>query len=103
MARPEYPSDASDKILLRLPDGLRERIKIRADFNKRSMNSEIVATLDHNYPELPTLKRLSENLRSSLLYAIEHEDEHGAIELAKTIKFTADFIEAKERSKLFKP
>jgi hypothetical protein len=41
----------SDKFMLRLPDGLRDRIKKNADFNLRSMNAEIVATLLHSYPE----------------------------------------------------
>lgn len=36
--------------MLRLPDGMRERIKAAADQNNRSMNSEIVATLAEKYP-----------------------------------------------------
>ena len=41
----------ADQFMLRLPDGLRDRIKKNADFNMRSMNAEIVATLLHTYPE----------------------------------------------------
>jgi hypothetical protein len=40
----------SDKFMLRLPDGMRDRIKDAADLNGRSMNSEIVATLEEEYP-----------------------------------------------------
>ena len=40
----------SDKFMLRLPDGMRERIKLAAEVNKRSMNAEIVATLYREYP-----------------------------------------------------
>lgn len=40
----------SDKFMLRLPDGMRDRIKAAADSNNRSMNAEIVATLEHAYP-----------------------------------------------------
>lgn len=40
----------TDKFMLRLPDGMRERIKIRADKNNRSMNAEIVSTLEYTYP-----------------------------------------------------
>lgn len=43
-------SRESDKFMLRLPDGMRERIKAVADANKRSMNAEIVATLADKYP-----------------------------------------------------
>lgn len=37
--------------MLRLPDGMRDRIKAAADENGRSMNSEIIATLEDAYPE----------------------------------------------------
>lgn len=40
----------SDKFMLRLPDGMRQRIKAAADANNRSMNAEIVATLEERYP-----------------------------------------------------
>ena len=36
--------------MLRLPDGLRDRIKTVAEANNRSMNAEIVAVLEENYP-----------------------------------------------------
>ena len=36
--------------MLRLPDGMRDRIKAAADANNRSMNAEIVATLEQKYP-----------------------------------------------------
>lgn len=47
----KYPSDSQDKFVLRLPNGMRDRIKAAADENGRSMNSEIVATLLERYPE----------------------------------------------------
>ncbi|MBZ9919116.1 Arc family DNA-binding protein [Mesorhizobium sp. BR1-1-12] len=39
-----------DKYVLRMPDGLRDRIKAAAELNKRSMNAEMVATLEEKYP-----------------------------------------------------
>jgi len=39
-----------DKYVIRLPDGMRDRIKAAADRNSRSMNAEIVATLENAYP-----------------------------------------------------
>jgi plasmid stability protein len=50
MKKPAFPSDQQDKFMLRLPDGMRERIKAKAEENGRSMNSEIVDTLERAYP-----------------------------------------------------
>lgn len=44
-------SRESDKFMLRLPDGMRDRIKLAAGENNRSMNQEIVAALEEKYPE----------------------------------------------------
>lgn len=41
----EKPVREHDKVMLRLPDGVREMLKLQADHNKRSMNAEIVARL----------------------------------------------------------
>lgn len=38
-------SRALDKVIVRLPDGMRDRLKAQAEANKRSMNAEIVARL----------------------------------------------------------
>jgi hypothetical protein len=52
MTKPPFPSDQQDKFMLRLPEGMRDRIKAVADANNRSMNSEIVATLEEKYPAM---------------------------------------------------
>ena len=39
-----------DQYMLRLPDGMRDRIKRAAEANNRSMNAEIVASLEAIYP-----------------------------------------------------
>jgi predicted HicB family RNase H-like nuclease len=46
MARPKYPSDKQAQFMLRLPDGMRERLKETAAENGRSMNAEIVERLE---------------------------------------------------------
>ena len=46
----DFPSQKQDKFVLRLPDGLRDRIKNAADINGRSMNAEIVQLLEDAYP-----------------------------------------------------
>lgn len=48
--RHNFPSGAQDQFNVRFPDGMRERIRIAADLNGRSMNAEIVATLEAKYP-----------------------------------------------------
>lgn len=39
-------SSTADKYILRLPQGMREQIRTRAEANRRSMNAEIVHYLD---------------------------------------------------------
>lgn len=46
----ESESRNLDKVIVRLPDGMRDRIKAAAEANNRSMNAEIVATLELAYP-----------------------------------------------------
>ena len=41
-----------DRYMLRLPDGMRDRVKAAAADANRSMNAEIVATLEEKYPEI---------------------------------------------------
>lgn len=49
--RSSYPSEQADKFMLRLPDGMRERLKVAAKENNRSMNSEILSRLDIPQPD----------------------------------------------------
>jgi hypothetical protein len=46
----DFPSQKQDKFVLRLPDGLRDRIKKKADDHSRSMNAEIIQLLEREYP-----------------------------------------------------
>lgn len=41
-----YPSQVADQFVVRLPQGMRQRIRQRAAANRRSMNAEIVYHLD---------------------------------------------------------
>ena len=47
MAKP--PSDLADKFMLRMPDGMRDRLKAAAKENGRSMNAEIIARLERSF------------------------------------------------------
>lgn len=42
MKEKRYPSERADRFMLRLPDGLRDCVKDRAERNERSMNSELI-------------------------------------------------------------
>jgi hypothetical protein len=46
----EQSAQNQDKFIVRLPDGLRDRIRLAAETNHRSMNAEVVALLEENYP-----------------------------------------------------
>lgn len=45
----ETPSRTLDKVIVRLPDGMRDRIAEAAKANNRSMNAEIVARLEMTF------------------------------------------------------
>ncbi|MCE6951689.1 Arc family DNA-binding protein [Cereibacter sphaeroides] len=45
----ERKAQDQDKFILRLPDGMRDRIKAAADLSRRSMNAEIVARLEESF------------------------------------------------------
>lgn len=86
--KPPAPSDLADKFMLRLPDGLRERISKAAQTNKRSMNSEIVATLQNAYPDIEP--------RANELFTQIYElaDELGGPEKAEQMRgLLEEFIE----------
>ena len=63
MARNPSASDLQDKFLLRLPDGLRDRIAAAAKANGRSMNSEINAVLEEHYPPPTAFDDVIESIR----------------------------------------
>ncbi len=43
------PQQDKDKFVLRLPDGMRERIKAEAAINNRSMNAEIIQAIPYHF------------------------------------------------------
>lgn len=48
--RGDFPSSKQDQFALRLPDGLRDRIKSHAKANSRSMNTEVILALEAAFP-----------------------------------------------------
>lgn len=54
MPKEPYPSQIQERFMVRLPDGMRDRIAEAAKANNRSMNAEIVARLEASF-EFPML------------------------------------------------
>ena len=53
MAKEKYPSEQQERFIVRLPDGMRDRIKAAAERNNRSMNAEIVARIESSFIQPP--------------------------------------------------
>lgn len=51
--KPVYPSDVADKVLVRMPDGMRDRLKALGKANNRTLNAEIVARLEASMSQQP--------------------------------------------------
>lgn len=76
----------SDQFQIRLPPGMRERIKIAADANNRSMNAEIVATLEDKYPEPePLFQAVFDLYHLYVMDLVAEEDLNLLPELSKGI------------------
>mgnify|MGYP003594400671 CR=1 FL=1 len=99
-----YSSRTADKFVVRLPDGMRERIADVARNHHRSMNSEIIARLEQSLiqedslgdelnlrlacPELslharellPRFRQLSRRQQNALVSLIAHDAEMAAEE-----------------------
>jgi hypothetical protein len=63
-----------DKYILRLPDGMRDRIRTAADDNNRSMNAEIVARLGKSFVDERVQEDYSRRI-NWLLDALASKDE----------------------------
>ncbi|MDK3020956.1 Arc family DNA-binding protein [Pseudodonghicola flavimaris] len=87
----------TDKFMLRLPDGMRGRIKAAAEANNRSMNAEIVATLEEKYPA-PKLSGVE--IVTLLISALAQADAEGRKELVDKLTETfSDFLPDEQASR----
>lgn len=73
----------SEKFALRLPDGMRERIKAEAEANNRSMNAEIVSRLQDSLDGKQTSAVMSLNIDLA---------EIGTPELADKLAFFVEHL-----------
>lgn len=84
-----------DKVIVRLPNGMRDRIKLAADANNRSMNAEIVAALEDKFPEDFHLSSIAHALLSlKLALYDDHQDKES---LRKWIEEAEEDLDAYRR------
>src|SRR3546814_18046536 len=74
------PSRAADKIIIRLPDGMRDRLHARAENNGRSMTAEVVAMLQQVMDDPDSLRMVEirnelDSLRTTMSNTATHMDE----------------------------
>ncbi len=68
------PSDAQDKFIIRLPDGMREQLKTAAEANNRTMTAEVVARLKASF-EADEAAQLPDFTASLFADTVEQEFE----------------------------
>lgn len=94
-----------DKFVLRLPDGLRDRIKAAAEMNNRSMNAEIVTTLEGAYPRPISLEEVVADVRTSiamlkkfkgktLLMSLADDLDHLMLDISRSAEMSPEEREA---------
>lgn len=66
------PSEAQDKFIVRLPDGMREQLKAAAEGNGRSMTSEVVERLRASF-EKNQAQQVPDFTAAVLVEAVEEE------------------------------
>lgn len=60
----KYPSALAERFQIRMPEGLRDKIRAAAEKNNRSMNSEIISRLEDTF--LPLVERVVQHEDSTL-------------------------------------
>lgn len=89
MAKP--PVSEQVQVNFRMPADLRDRIKVAAQANNRSMNAEIVATLEREYPPerfkeiVEELARLADHLATGYNATMPHTPQEEA-EMAEAMR-----------------
>ncbi|WP_281502989.1 Arc family DNA-binding protein [Ancylobacter crimeensis] len=91
MAKTPAPSDLADKVMLRLPDGMRDRLAEAARENGRSMNAEIVSRLEKSLDQFKTLEQLVEEVEQSReLWGRVEDLEYQVRELTQEVRRMPD-------------
>ena len=98
MARQKYPSDEIDKTMVRFPPGLMGRVKDAAARNGRSMNAEIISTLEREYPEPASIPVMVDYIKmlADLYEKQGFKNAHVLREIYDTIDGIRSAMEAEE-------
>ncbi|WP_157718939.1 Arc family DNA-binding protein [Sinorhizobium meliloti] len=95
MARKQAAKD-QDKFVVRLPAGMRERIKDKAERAGMSMNEAIVWCLEREFPAPVTLEDRLEELATMVSMLTDSKDTYsGVVHLIAEIEETLDAIGTK--------
>ncbi|TIL95210.1 MAG: Arc family DNA-binding protein [Mesorhizobium sp.] len=86
------PGRGADQFPLRLPPGLRDRIKAHADAQGRSMNAEIVRILEREFPEPWTIEERVDQLHGLLTMLGHAAPKDSADEIIKHVHETLTAI-----------
>src|SRR5690606_9950853 len=80
------PSRGSDQFMLRMPEGMRDHLRVIAEARGVSMNTLIVDALEEAFPATPTLEVLAEQLRYLMAAAeVDPTNERLLSELADSL------------------
>jgi hypothetical protein len=78
----EAPAKKQDQFIVRLPDGMRNKVKESAELNNRSMNAEIIAGLedwlsrnDQNELEANNLRKAEDMIKTERIFIHEWMQE----------------------------
>lgn len=97
--RDRYPSELAERFQVRLPEGLRDRIRIAAEDNNRSMNAEIVSTLLDAYPQPLSLSDLAKQTRILVEEVKRFRSTSSLVELHNVLAEAAHELKALESSR----
>jgi hypothetical protein len=84
MTEKTYPSDAQERFMVRMPDGMRDEIARAAKANGRSMNAEVVARLAGAESSMPSASKALDTivLLHQMLAKAELQARHAYVQLA---------------------
>ncbi|MGL4966162.1 MAG: Arc family DNA-binding protein [Inquilinus sp.] len=102
----KFPSQSLDKFVLRMPDGMRDRIADAAKKNNRTMNAEIIHRLESTFARKgnPPLMRVTLTDPASPMTFVQFETAvraaaEQAIQLAKQLSPAETETDTPDRSK----
>lgn len=88
----KYPSELAERFQIRLPLGLRDRIKAYAERHGRSMNTEIVRILEREFPPAPSIGERAKEILNVLAAFRQNPGDENIEKLAEEIRDTFEGI-----------